>query len=56
MTFNVAFQILSEAPLLFGGRQSSDQVNPVVNQFVILGPDCNSGLIAEGEVLGFDIG
>jgi hypothetical protein len=47
---------LSKSALLLGGRQSGDQVDPVVNQFVVLGPDWKSGVIAEGEVLGFDIG
>jgi hypothetical protein len=32
------------------------EVDPVVNQFVVLGPDRKSGVIAEGDVLGFDIG
>src|SRR5262249_53900737 len=47
---------LSEPALLFGGRQLGNEVDPVVNKLVVLGPDRKPGMVAKGKVPGFDIG
>ena len=47
---------LCEPALLLGGRKLGNEVDPIVNQLIVLGPNRKLGVIAKGEVLGFDIG
>ena len=46
---------LCEPALLLGGRQLGNEVDPVVNKLVVLGPDRKPGMVAKGKVPGLDI-
>src|SRR5262249_45207052 len=47
---------LRKPALLLGGRKLGNEVDPVVNKLVVLGPDRKPGMVAKGEVSGIDIG